>query len=67
MTEAGTQVALSARVGVGTERIVFDQMLPRIANDWTKNEVEALMRGAGLEAIELAWVKVISWPHMALG
>ena len=41
--------------------IVFDQMLPRIANYWTKAEVEALMRGAGLEAIELAWVNEMSW------
>lgn len=41
--------------------IVFDQMLPRIANYWTKAEVEALMKGAGLEKIELAWVNEMSW------
>lgn len=41
--------------------IVFDQMLPKIANYWTKDEVEALMRGAGLEAIELVWVNEMSW------
>jgi SAM-dependent methyltransferase len=41
--------------------IVFDQMLPRIANYWTKTEVEALMIQAGLERVELAWVNQMSW------
>lgn len=41
--------------------IVFDQMLPRVANYWTKEEVEALMRGAGLEGVELASVNEMSW------
>ncbi len=41
--------------------IVFDQMLPKIANYWTRAEVEALMRDAGLEAIELHWVNEMSW------
>jgi len=41
--------------------IVFDQMLPRIANYWTKSEVEALMRDAGLDEVELAWVNQMSW------
>ena len=41
--------------------IVFDQMLPRIANYWRKDEVETLMRGAGLEQIELSWVNEMSW------
>ncbi|SIR20275.1 class I SAM-dependent methyltransferase [Bosea sp. TND4EK4] len=41
--------------------IVFDQMLPKIANYWRKDEVEALMREAGLERIQLAWVNEMSW------
>jgi SAM-dependent methyltransferase len=41
--------------------IVFDQMLPRIANYWTKSEVETLMRGAGLEQVESTWVNQMSW------
>ncbi|HXX49766.1 MAG TPA: methyltransferase domain-containing protein [Xanthobacteraceae bacterium] len=41
--------------------IVFDQMLPRIANYWRKDEVEALMHEAGLQDVELAWVNEMSW------
>jgi SAM-dependent methyltransferase len=41
--------------------IVFDQMLPRISNYWRQNEVEALMRKAGLADIELRWVNQMSW------
>jgi SAM-dependent methyltransferase len=41
--------------------IVFDQMLPRIANYWTKSEVQSLLRGIGLEDIELVWVNEMSW------
>jgi SAM-dependent methyltransferase len=41
--------------------IVFDQMLPRIANYWRRDEVEALMRGAGLTDIRLAPVNDMSW------
>lgn len=41
--------------------IVFDQMLPRIAHYWRKEEVEALMRNAGLERVEVAWVNQMSW------
>jgi SAM-dependent methyltransferase len=41
--------------------IVFDQMLPRIAHYWRREEVDALMRSAGLEQIELAWVNEMSW------
>jgi SAM-dependent methyltransferase len=41
--------------------IVFDQMLPRIAHYWTESEVETLMRGAGLQEVELAWVNQLSW------
>jgi SAM-dependent methyltransferase len=41
--------------------IVFDQMLPKIANYWRRDEVEALMKAAGLEDVRLAWVNEISW------
>lgn len=41
--------------------IVFDQMLPRIANYWRKSEVETLMRNAGLEDIQVEWVNEMSW------
>jgi SAM-dependent methyltransferase len=41
--------------------IVFDQMLPRIANYWTKSEVECLMLDAGISDIELVWVNEMSW------
>jgi SAM-dependent methyltransferase len=41
--------------------IVFDQLLPRIANYWRREEVEALMKKAGLEEIELVWVNEMSW------
>jgi SAM-dependent methyltransferase len=41
--------------------IVFDQMLPRIANYWRKSEVEALMHNAGLQDVQLAWVNELSW------
>jgi SAM-dependent methyltransferase len=41
--------------------IVFDQMLPRIANYWMKSEVDLLMRDAGLKDVELIWVNKMSW------
>ena len=41
--------------------VVFDQMLPRIANYWAKAEVERLMRDCGLQQIKLAWVNEMSW------
>lgn len=41
--------------------IVFDQMLPKIANYWRRDEVEALMTGAGLKDVRLTWVNEISW------
>jgi len=41
--------------------VVFDQMLPRIANYWRRDEVEALMRRAGLLDIELCAVNDMSW------
>jgi SAM-dependent methyltransferase len=41
--------------------IVFDQMLPKIANYWSRGEVEALMGRAGLQDIRLVWVNEMSW------
>ena len=41
--------------------IVFDQMLPNIANYWAKDEVEDLMRKAGLNEVKLSWVNEMSW------
>lgn len=41
--------------------IVFDQMLPRIANYWSRDEVERLMKQAGLNDIKLEWVNEMSW------
>jgi SAM-dependent methyltransferase len=41
--------------------IVFDQMLPRIAHYWSREEVLVLMQGAGLQDIRLAWVNQMSW------
>ncbi len=41
--------------------IVFDQMLPKIANYWSEEEVRAFMKGAELDDIELAWVNEMSW------
>jgi SAM-dependent methyltransferase len=41
--------------------IVFDQMLPKIANYWSKSEVEFLMRHAALEDVEITWVNEMSW------
>lgn len=41
--------------------IVFDQMIPRIAHYWPRSTVEALMRDAGLEQVNLVWVNEMSW------
>lgn len=41
--------------------IVFDQMLPKIAHYWRRQEVEDLMQAAGLTDIRLVWVNEMSW------
>ncbi|MEJ0046716.1 MAG: hypothetical protein WDN04_11855 [Rhodospirillales bacterium] len=41
--------------------IVFDQMLPRIANYWSREEVAAMMSEAGLQDVTLDWVNEMSW------
>lgn len=35
---------------------VFEQMLAKIATHWRRDGMEALMTGAGLEDVRLAWV-----------
>ena len=53
---------LIRRFGFGHLRsIVFDQMLPRIANYWSRGEVIALMEQAALRGVELQWVNEMSW------
>jgi SAM-dependent methyltransferase len=41
--------------------IVFDQMLPKIANYWPAEIVLDLMRQAGLADVSLIWVNEMSW------
>jgi SAM-dependent methyltransferase len=41
--------------------IVFDQMLPKIAHYWPRQTVEALLAGAGLGDVKIAWVNEMSW------
>ena len=41
--------------------IVFDQMLPKIANYWRQDEVRQLMANQGLVDIRLDWVNEMSW------
>jgi len=41
--------------------IVFDQMLPEIANYWSNNDVLELMQSSGLEHIQLKSVNDMSW------
>jgi SAM-dependent methyltransferase len=41
--------------------IVFDQMLPRIAHYWRRDEVVKLIAGAGLEYVRVDSVNEMSW------
>jgi len=41
--------------------IIFDQMLPKIANYWTRNEVKTLMEDSALRDVRLDWVNEMSW------
>ena len=41
--------------------IVFDQMLPKIANYWPSATVERLLREQGLADVKLVWVNQMSW------
>jgi len=41
--------------------IVFDQLLPKIANYWPRDTVLHLMQQAGLADVRLTWVNEMSW------
>jgi SAM-dependent methyltransferase len=41
--------------------ICFDQMLPKIAHYWRKDEAVALLEQAGLENVSAEWVNEVSW------
>lgn len=41
--------------------IVFDQMLPHIANYWPKDTVETLLADQGLVDVQVRWVNEMSW------
>ncbi|MCG8547987.1 MAG: class I SAM-dependent methyltransferase [Alphaproteobacteria bacterium] len=41
--------------------ILFDQMLPKIAHYWRRDQVERLMTDAGLHDVKLSWVNEMSW------
>jgi SAM-dependent methyltransferase len=41
--------------------IVFDQMLPKIANYWPRETVERLLRDQGLVDVQTVWVNEMSW------
>ena len=41
--------------------IVFDQMLPKIANYWPRATVERLLQDQGLVELEVHWVNEMSW------
>lgn len=46
--------------------IVFDQMLPNIANYWTKEQVLDLFKDLSLKNIEVKWVNQMSWSVSAI-
>lgn len=48
-----------------TEAMVFDQLLPHIANYWTRDEVMALVKDLPLEDIKLTHTHGISWTFVA--
>jgi len=41
--------------------MVFDQMLPLIANYWPRATVQAMMENAGLRDVTLTWINGVSW------
>ena len=41
--------------------IVFDQMLPKIANYYKEDEAKDLMKSVGLVDVETNWVNEMSW------
>jgi SAM-dependent methyltransferase len=59
------RTAYARQIGTFTFRhlrsIVFDQLLPKIANYWPRATVEAMMSDAGLTDVRLVAVNEISW------
>ncbi|MEK6825650.1 MAG: class I SAM-dependent methyltransferase [Nanoarchaeota archaeon] len=47
-----------------THSIVFDQLIPKIANYWTKEEARSLFEGQGLKNIQVYRVNDNSWTVM---
>ena len=45
--------------------ILFDQLLPEIANYWTKDEAIALFDGLPVEQVEAHWINRGSWTVVA--
>ncbi|HUO00677.1 MAG TPA: class I SAM-dependent methyltransferase [Bradyrhizobium sp.] len=45
--------------------IVFDQLLPRIANYWSRETVIKLMSDANLKGVQISWVNEMSWSAIA--
>jgi hypothetical protein len=43
------------------EAIIFDQMLPRIANYWTRSEMESLTHSLPSGEVDLEFVQGNSW------
>lgn len=43
------------------QTIIFDQMLPKIAHYWRRDEARALLENAGLENIQIEWINEMSW------
>jgi SAM-dependent methyltransferase len=50
------------RLSLGNaQSIVFDQLLPQIANYWPRTTVARLLTDAGLQDVTLHWVNQVSW------
>jgi len=46
--------------------IVFDQLLPEIANYWKKEEVLSLLEGKGLKDIKILHTNSNSWTALGI-
>jgi hypothetical protein len=54
--------ALFSRLSLqNAQSIVFDQLLPVIANYWPRTTVQELLVSAGLDGVTLKWVNQNSW------
>jgi len=43
------------------QSVVFDQLLPQIANYWPRTTVERFLLDTGLQDVKLQWVNQVSW------